>query len=176
MAACFDANFLSKMDGDLGGPTAISTLRPVGLQNDLRPGEFRLEGELAHRVEIKIADFGLAKHLDAEDQRSQTGTAIGTPSYMAPEQIQGDLAGIGQASDIYSIGAILYYLLVGRPPFHAAKRDSAERLSPQRASTSAATRPKSIARGATPGTHPHRTPKPQRGDTSFKDDASREPI
>ena len=113
MAACFDANFLSKMDGDLGGPTAISTLRPVGLQIDLRPGEFRLEGELAHRVEIKIADFGLAKHLDAEDQRTQTGSAIGTPSYMAPEQIQGDLAGIGQASDIYSIGAILYYLLVG---------------------------------------------------------------
>lgn len=75
MAACFDANFLSKMDGDLGGPTAISTLRPVGLQIDLRPGEFRLEGELAHRVEIKIADFGLAKHLDAEDQRTQTGSA-----------------------------------------------------------------------------------------------------
>lgn len=87
---------------------------------DLRPGEFLSEGELAHRVEIKIADFGLAKHLDAEDQRTQTGAAIGTPSYMAPEQIQGDVAGVGPASDIYSIGAILYYLLVGRPPFHAA--------------------------------------------------------
>ena len=87
---------------------------------DLRPGEFLQEGELVHRVEIKIADFGLAKHLDAEDQRTQTCPAIGTPSYMAPEQIHGDVAGIGSTSDVYSIGAILYNLLVGRPPFHAA--------------------------------------------------------
>lgn len=65
-----------------------------------------------------ISDFGLAKRL-SENGDTQSGQILGTPSYMAPEQIVGDSA-IGPATDIYGLGAILYYLLTGRPPFQAA--------------------------------------------------------
>ncbi len=64
----------------------------------------------------KIADFGLAKRMDVEDGETITGQMIGTPSYMAPEQAQGWAREIGQAADIYSLGAILYEMLTGRPP------------------------------------------------------------
>ncbi len=67
----------------------------------------------------KIADFGLAKKLDAAGQ-TQSGAVVGTPSYMAPEQAQGQTQEIGPAADVYSLGAILYELLTGRPPFRAA--------------------------------------------------------
>jgi tetratricopeptide (TPR) repeat protein/tRNA A-37 threonylcarbamoyl transferase component Bud32 len=66
----------------------------------------------------KITDFGLAKKLD-EAGRTQTGSIMGTPSYMAPEQAEGK-KGIGPAVDIYALGAILYECLTGRPPFKAA--------------------------------------------------------
>src|SRR5262249_12455957 len=56
----------------------------------------------------KIADFGLAKQLDSEAAQTQTGTILGTPSYMAPEQASGKRKGIGPAVDIYALGAILY--------------------------------------------------------------------
>ncbi len=64
----------------------------------------------------KIADFGLAKRLEIEDGETQTGQVLGTPSYMAPEQAKGWDKEIGPAADIYSLGAILYEMLVGRPP------------------------------------------------------------
>jgi serine/threonine protein kinase/Flp pilus assembly protein TadD len=67
----------------------------------------------------KIADFGLAKRVDEESSQTQSGTILGTPSYMAPEQAGGKNKEIGPAVDIYSLGAILYELLVGRPPFKA---------------------------------------------------------
>src|SRR5207302_1363655 len=68
------------------------------------------------RVVPKIADFGLAKHLSAEP-RTLTGEILGTPSYMAPEQAEGRIRDVGPAADIYSLGAILYECLTGRPPF-----------------------------------------------------------
>ncbi len=65
----------------------------------------------------KIADFGIAKRLDDEDHLTRSGVVIGTPTYMAPEQAKGNSRHVGPPADIYSLGAILYEMLAGRPPF-----------------------------------------------------------
>jgi serine/threonine protein kinase/WD40 repeat protein len=88
--------------------------------------------------EPKITDFGIAKDQDDQHKLTKTGAVMGTPSYMAPEQARGD-ATIGPATDICSLGAILYEMLTGRPPFDAgdptitlAQLLNAEPLSPLR--------------------------------------------
>ena len=70
----------------------------------------------------KISDFGLAKQIDvaADSGQTQSGTILGSPSYMAPEQAIGKNSVIGPAVDVYALGAILYEMLTGRPPFLAA--------------------------------------------------------
>jgi WD40 repeat protein len=68
----------------------------------------------------KIADFGLAKYLNDDLTRTRSGAILGTPSYMAPEQAAGHSQHIGPATDIHALGALLYELLTGRPPFGAA--------------------------------------------------------
>ena len=65
----------------------------------------------------KITDFGIAKRLKHDAKLTQTGAVIGTPTYMAPEQAKGDSRHVGPAADVYSLGAILYEMLAGRPPF-----------------------------------------------------------
>jgi eukaryotic-like serine/threonine-protein kinase len=65
----------------------------------------------------KITDFGLAKRLEMDEGHTHTGQVMGTPSYMAPEQARGDTKTVGPPADIYALGAILYEMLTGRPPF-----------------------------------------------------------
>ena len=65
----------------------------------------------------KVADFGIAKRLKEDTQLTVSGAVIGTPTYMAPEQAKGASRHVGPAADIYSLGAILYEMLAGRPPF-----------------------------------------------------------
>ncbi|WP_240928204.1 serine/threonine protein kinase [Thalassoroseus pseudoceratinae] len=85
------------------------------LHRDLKPSNILID----ENGTPFVTDFGLAKMLtDSRDSgQTQSGTIIGTPSYMAPEQAAGRMSQISQKSDIYSLGAILYELLCGRPPF-----------------------------------------------------------
>jgi predicted Ser/Thr protein kinase len=68
----------------------------------------------------KITDFGLAKQLGDDSGLTRSGTILGTPSYMAPEQAAGDVRSVGPAADVWALGAVLYDALTGRPPFRGA--------------------------------------------------------
>jgi hypothetical protein len=67
----------------------------------------------------KLTDFGLAKWLDSGSEETPTGAILGTPAYMAPEQVRPDIGTVGPRTDVYALGATLYELLTGRPPFRA---------------------------------------------------------
>jgi serine/threonine protein kinase len=106
---------------------AVQHAHAAGIvHRDLKPANILLASDPAdhttHHSPLtthhpKITDFGLAKKLDDQESLTRTGAVIGTASYMAPEQAKGDSKNVGPAADIYSLGAILYELLTGRPPF-----------------------------------------------------------
>jgi WD40 repeat protein/serine/threonine protein kinase/tetratricopeptide (TPR) repeat protein len=81
-------------------------------QPDLQP--------TASSLQPKVTDFGLAKQMEGDSHLTASGQILGTPSFMPPEQAAGKLDNVNELSDVYSLGAILYTLLTGRPPFQAA--------------------------------------------------------
>jgi WD40 repeat protein/predicted Ser/Thr protein kinase len=112
-------------EGPLEGREAAKLLEPVAravhhahqsgiLHRDLKPRNILLDADCRPYV----TDFGLAKWLEAAQELTQTGEFLGTPAYMSPEQARSEV--VSPASDVYSLGATLYEMLTGRPPFRAA--------------------------------------------------------
>jgi serine/threonine protein kinase/tetratricopeptide (TPR) repeat protein len=83
------------------------------LHRDIKPGNILLDA----KGEAHLTDFGLARLVESESSVTQTLDVLGTPSYMAPEQAVGNNAAVSSATDVYGLGAVLYQLLTGHPPF-----------------------------------------------------------
>jgi WD40 repeat protein len=96
------------------------------LHRDLKPSNLLLTGPGAaeagadDELAVKVGDFGLARLEDATHHLTRLGDQVGTPSYMAPEQVHGQIQNQTPRTDVYGLGAVLYAALTGRPPFRAA--------------------------------------------------------
>lgn len=114
-------------DGPLAPREAARLLLPVCeaiqaahrqgvLHRDLKPSNILIDSV----GRPLVTDFGLAKRVEADSSLTQTGAILGTPTHMAPEQAAGSRGHVGPATDVYSLGTILYQMLTGRPPFQGA--------------------------------------------------------
>jgi len=133
------------LDGPMPVADAVRLIRTVAgavaaahaekvIHRDLKPSNILLAADGTP----KVADFGLAKQLDELDPVTRASEALGTPSYMPPEQISRKLGETGPRSDVYGLGATLYHLLTGRAPFEG---DTREEII-QKVRTEAPTRPR----------------------------------
>ncbi len=114
-------------EGPIGATEAAELLAPVCeaidyahqrgiLHRDLKPSNILIDRD----GRALVTDFGLAKQIETDARLTTTGAILGTPAHMAPEQAAGRRGQVGPASDVYSLGTILYQMLTGRPPFQAA--------------------------------------------------------
>lgn len=110
-----DAIAAAKMTHDIATAMHYAHERGV-IHRDLKPANILVDKSGS----LKITDFGLARLEDNESGMTHTGQILGTPSFMAPEQALGKPEQIGIQSDVFSIGAVLFWMLTGRPPFRAA--------------------------------------------------------
>lgn len=124
------------MDRPLEPQEAAALIREVALavqyahekgvvHRDLKPSNILLSpSDKNHQTDLayfpRVTDFGLAKFSRHDQSLTETGQILGTPSYMPPEQAAGQIHDVGPAADIYSLGAVLYACLTGRPPFQSA--------------------------------------------------------
>ena len=103
---------------------AVQFAHKTGIvHRDLKPGNIMLAADDVP----KLTDFGLARFIETGHEFTFSGARLGTPSYMAPEQAEGNTGAIGPAVDIYALGTVLYELLTGRPPFKGASAAETER-------------------------------------------------
>ncbi len=115
----------------------VGAIHAAGLvHRDLKPQNIFLDHRAGDGGDLKVGDLGMARHESGEDRMTMTGTACGTPAYMAPEQLRGE-SDIDPRADLYALGVMLYTLLAGREPFigdtaftvsHAALKEQAPDL------------------------------------------------
>lgn len=107
---------------------ALAAVHAVGLvHRDVKPGNILVD----EAGEPYLADFGLARSVQQDDHLTNPGVRVGTPAFMAPEQVMGDVEAIGPATDVYALGMVLYRMLTGRLPFANSSAGMTERLTKQ---------------------------------------------